>query len=495
MPENNSTKLIPAVFYGRCSTLKQETSVEDQRKAVYAYAAKHGYKIVRDYVDEGISGDATEQRPGFLKMHADACRRDRGFDAILVYNDSRFGRFDSLEAGYYIHPMRKNGVYLVTTDKGVVDWDSPTGRVMHTINSDGANKFLIDLSHLTLGRMIQRAQEGFWLGGAPPYGYKVVDSTVWVGSRSKKRRVLVPDEPHKVEVLRWIFQTYAEKDVSLRWLAEELYRRGTASPRGHKHWTSETIRAMLARREYIGDCDWGRIHHGGKHGIENGEVKAKGRKVMNGKGTRPKRIRVKPEDMIVVQQPHLALIDRDVWEAVQAKLAANQKRTTPMRAGGDWLLSGLLTCGHCGAHLMGYSNVNHSRRDAHVFRKYKCSGYAHYGKSYCHHHAVNEKPLLDVLIRKLQEEVLNPDNLQAERDEIERQEREAAEEKPAETARLSSRIAALDQNIAKGNRNMALADPDALPGIAAAVREWRAERDRLDKTLKASESGRGPPRA
>jgi len=60
------SKPIPAVAYYRMSTDRQETSIANQRSSVEAYAAQNGYQILREYKDEGISGDDTARRTGFL---------------------------------------------------------------------------------------------------------------------------------------------------------------------------------------------------------------------------------------------------------------------------------------------------------------------------------------------------------------------------------------------------------------------------------------------
>ena len=132
---------IPAVAYYRMSTDRQDTSIASQRNEVEQYAAKHGYTIVREYKDEGISGDATDKRRGFLRMIADA--NDRGdFEAILCWDQDRFGRFHSLEAGYWIHPLMKAGIHLATIAQGRIAWDEFTGRLMFAIQQEGKNQFL-----------------------------------------------------------------------------------------------------------------------------------------------------------------------------------------------------------------------------------------------------------------------------------------------------------------------------------------------------------------
>ena len=72
----------PAAAYYRMSSDKQETSIADQRAAVEKYSQQNNYRIVREYVDEGISGDNTEKRAGFLQMLHDA-EHARDFKVIL----------------------------------------------------------------------------------------------------------------------------------------------------------------------------------------------------------------------------------------------------------------------------------------------------------------------------------------------------------------------------------------------------------------------------
>ena len=76
MAKKKSTKaaLIPAVGYLRRSTDKQEKSIVDQRQAILQYAEEHGYRIIGWYIDDGISGDATEKRLDFKRMRDDAGR-------------------------------------------------------------------------------------------------------------------------------------------------------------------------------------------------------------------------------------------------------------------------------------------------------------------------------------------------------------------------------------------------------------------------------------
>jgi DNA invertase Pin-like site-specific DNA recombinase len=131
-----STLLIRAVAYYRMSDKSQEASIPAQREAVQAYAAKHGHKIVREYKDEGISGDATEKRLGFQKMLKDASEVG-DFEAVLCWDQDRFGRFDPLEAGYWVKPLRDAGVRLETVAQGRIDWEDFAGQIIYAVNQGG----------------------------------------------------------------------------------------------------------------------------------------------------------------------------------------------------------------------------------------------------------------------------------------------------------------------------------------------------------------------
>lgn len=111
-------QLIPAAFYGRMSSDKQDRSIPEQRDQVTPCAAQRGYRIVREYVDEAISGDATEKRHGFQRMIQDA-QKLRDFEVVLCDDQDRFGRFDPIEAGWWIKPLRDLGIRLETVADGL----------------------------------------------------------------------------------------------------------------------------------------------------------------------------------------------------------------------------------------------------------------------------------------------------------------------------------------------------------------------------------------
>ena len=92
-----------AVAYLRMSTDLQQYSTENQMAVIKRYAAEHDMEIVAIFSDEAKSGLRLENRPGMRQMLDDAQREDSGFDVILVYDISRWGRFQDPDEGVVTH--------------------------------------------------------------------------------------------------------------------------------------------------------------------------------------------------------------------------------------------------------------------------------------------------------------------------------------------------------------------------------------------------------
>ena len=160
MAKRDSTRngSVRVVLYLRMSSAGQDQSIPAQRAELRAYAKKLGYEIVGEYLDEAISGDDTERRAGFLRMREDAQRGT--FDAILSWDQDRFGRFDQLDAGYWIYPFRRAGVRLETIAQGPIDWEDLTGQLVYSVNQMGKAQFLRDLARNTARGQLNSAREG-----------------------------------------------------------------------------------------------------------------------------------------------------------------------------------------------------------------------------------------------------------------------------------------------------------------------------------------------
>jgi DNA invertase Pin-like site-specific DNA recombinase len=221
------------------SSDRQETSIRDQRAAVERFAMRNSYELISTYADEGISGDETERRLQFQKMVSDAALRR--FKAILVWDLSRLGRFDIIEAGYWMKPFRDAGVSIVTLDQGEIDWNDVAGRIVWTVQQEGKHQYLRDHARNTMRGRLESAKRGERMVQAP-YGYRL------------SRKKLVPAGPLKARVVRRIFRETLS-GASLRFIARQLNSDGIKSPLGGT-WIGSTIKGMLVNRAYVGDSMW-----------------------------------------------------------------------------------------------------------------------------------------------------------------------------------------------------------------------------------------------
>lgn len=105
------TRTGRAAQYVRMSTDHQRYSTQNQAAAIAVYAAQHDLIIVRTYADEGRSGFRIQRREGLIELIDDVRSERADFDHILVYDVSRWGRFQDVdESAYYEFTCRQAGM-------------------------------------------------------------------------------------------------------------------------------------------------------------------------------------------------------------------------------------------------------------------------------------------------------------------------------------------------------------------------------------------------
>jgi DNA invertase Pin-like site-specific DNA recombinase len=93
---------IRAAQYLRMSTEHQQYSIDNQAHVISLYAAQHGFEVVHSYIDEGKSGLVLKHRKALGQLLHDVVAAPQAYKAILVYDVSRWGRFQDIdEAAYY----------------------------------------------------------------------------------------------------------------------------------------------------------------------------------------------------------------------------------------------------------------------------------------------------------------------------------------------------------------------------------------------------------
>ena len=441
--------LVRAVLYLRMSSAGQDQSIPAQRVELIAYAKKHGIEIVGEYIDEAISGDDTERRTGFLRMRDDAQRGE--FDLVLAWDQDRIGRFDQLDAGYWLYPFRQAGVKFETIAQGPIDLEDLTSQLIYSVNQMGKAQFLRDLSRNTCRGMLSSARDGrAGTGGPSPFGYR---------SRNGEVQIV----PEEAEIVRWIFDEYLKPGSSLMGIAATLNRQKVPPIRG-KIWRASSIRPILKRRKYLGEFRYGERNAGKYHSFRDGEVIPR-RKT-------DKAVYVEP----IVHKNHFeAIVDQDTFDKAQAKLAA-RKGNTSTKTARQYPLAGLVRCGDCGGAMGGFSNKSKPI--------YRCRTYHQSGTTVCHHNTIKEVPLVDVIVRKIQDRYLSDAALARLRRDLEKA-LERSRPRPRDLDRLRREIESLDQKIDRGADRVLEAPADLLPVIYRKLEEARSERDRLKAELDA----------
>jgi Recombinase/Recombinase zinc beta ribbon domain len=159
---------------------------------------------------------------------------------------------------------------------------------------------------------------------------------------------LTPGPEAEQALVRWMFESYASGEWTLHGMAKTLAARWPG-----RSWRKRTVQAMLKNRTYVGDVLWSRRPH---DALERQETPV-----------RPER------DWVVTLDAHPPLVTRDLFDRVQARLAAN--RTQRRFTAGGYPLSGLVRCAQCGhVYIGGGGNKNHRGGDPDKYRFYKDSG-------------------------------------------------------------------------------------------------------------------------
>ena len=135
-----------AGYLRRSTDDKQADSIEIQREEVLAYAAKHGYKIVRWYVDDGVSGHNVD-RDDFVRM-IEAAESTDDFDFVLVRHQSRFARFRPAKTIRFLDRLDDVGVKLVTAKQGAIDVNDLAQFLMASIEAQTDHSFSLSLIHI-----------------------------------------------------------------------------------------------------------------------------------------------------------------------------------------------------------------------------------------------------------------------------------------------------------------------------------------------------------
>ena len=266
--------LIRAAQYIQKSTNNQKYSTENQSDAIQEYAACRGMRIVRTYLDDGISGVTFERRDAVQQLIDDVRSGSADFAAILVYDISRWGRPQDVdEAAYYeLSVQARRGIAVHYCAEPFENDGSALATLFKSMKRLMVGEYSRELSVKVFAGQVRLIKLGFRLGGVMPYGMRrlLVDETgkpkgiLAPGQRKSiqsDRIVPIPGPPEEIAIVRSIFSAFVLERKS-----ETAIMSPPSRGRGSKHRGNHAALGELQVASFTG----ARIETGrwrGRHGL------------------------------------------------------------------------------------------------------------------------------------------------------------------------------------------------------------------------------------
>jgi len=303
-----------AVIYARYSPGSKQNyqSIEGQLKECYAFAERSDLRVVREYVDEHLTG-TNDKRTQFLQMIEDSKRK--GFQYIIVYQLDRFAR-NRYDSATYKAKLKKSGVRVLSAKENITD--DASGILIEGVLESMAEYYSAELSQKVKRGIAITASKCKFFGGGIPLGYKV----------DEEKRFIINEET--APIVKQMFEMLAN-GYNYAEIARYMNERGIPTSRGGK-WNKNSFHSIFANRRYLG-----------KYIFQGNEID----------GGMPR------------------IIDDELFEEVQRVLEKYAQAPSRGKALEEYLLSERLICGKCGNKMTGISGTS---KNMTVHHYYKCNG-------------------------------------------------------------------------------------------------------------------------
>jgi DNA invertase Pin-like site-specific DNA recombinase len=257
------TPYASAALYVRASTEHQNYSTAHQESALREYAVQHELEVVAVYRDQGRSGLTLDGREGLLQLLADIQSGQASFNYVLVYDVSRWGRFQDVdESAYYEYACRRSGISVAYCAESFIDDGSPLAAVLKGLKRAMAAEYSRELSGKVFRAQCRLTMEGFKQGGTAGYGLRrvVVSATGQLKSvlqRGERKslptdRVTFMKGPQaEVDVVRRIYSMYIDELLPDLHIAHRLNAEGIRNESGGL-WSNFHVKGILTNEKYAG---------------------------------------------------------------------------------------------------------------------------------------------------------------------------------------------------------------------------------------------------
>jgi DNA invertase Pin-like site-specific DNA recombinase len=245
------------------STEHQNYSPENQSKAIAEYASPRQIEIVRTYADLGRSGLSLTGRDGLRTLLNDVTNRHHDFSLLLVYDVSRWGRFqDADESAYYEYVLKRAGVQVHYCAEQFVNDGSLASVIAKTLKRAMAAEYSRELSVKTFAGQSRLVELGFRLGGPAGYGLRrlLVDKyglpkgpleLLQEKSIHTDRVILIPGPASELDIIASIYRDFTSLKKSETEITAALNAQGAKTDLG-RAWTRAIVHQILTNPKYIG---------------------------------------------------------------------------------------------------------------------------------------------------------------------------------------------------------------------------------------------------
>ena len=428
-------------------------SIQNQKAMLKQYADEQGWDVYEIYSDDDYTG-SDRRRPAFNRLLKDA--EDRKFNIVLCKTQSRFTRELELVEKYIHGLFPLWGIRFVSIVDNA-DTANKGNKKSRQINGLVNERYLEDMSDNIKSVLTSRRQNGFHIGAFALYGYKK--------DPDQKGHLIIDEEA--AAVVREVFTLFSQ-GMGKTAIARLLNDRGIPNPTEYKRrnglrykqpdnknstlWKYFAISDMLINEIYIGNMVQG------KYGSVSYKTKIN--------KPRPK------SEWYIVEGTHEPIIDRELWDRVQAMVA---ERAKPFSTGNIGLFAKKVRCVNCGYIMR--SSKSHGQHFLQCANK-------HVAKDACEGAFISvnklEKMVLDEL-KRLSQEYLDKDELE--------QNIEFCSNLQAQKEKLNSEIAAYIKKIEEYTKGIRDIYMDKVKGLITdndfveMSKDFSVEKERLQKMV------------
>lgn len=303
---------IDVSLYLRFSSDRQtEQSIEGQLRDCREFCKRNDYRIVAIYVDRAMTArkDA-EKRVQFQRMIADSEKRH--WQYLVVWKLDRFAR-NRNDSAIYKMRLKKNGVRVISATENISE--NPEGIILEAVLEGMAEFYSAELSQKITRGLRESALKCNCIGGHIPLGYKIQDHKLVI-------------DPVGAPIVQEAFQLYANGHTVAD-ICRLFNRKGYRTAKGSE-FNRNSFKSIFKNEKYVGVYSYHDIR------VEGGVP---------------------------------AIVDKELFEEVQQRLRKTSEAPARGKAKVDYLLSGKLFCGHCGAPMNGDSGTG---RGGVKFHYYSC---------------------------------------------------------------------------------------------------------------------------